>query len=215
MTGTPLILAALALAATATASQAQPDLLWDNGDWDSWDHGKGISSERNTQVPESWIVDDFILTEPVSLRELEWLAVRPIGFDPVAADFILLTSEFDTIVEYFDLDFTSEFKGIEFGHEIHQLTIRNLDIEMAPGRYYTGARFVGDGTGRSWAAGQFTIFGDTVAYIRSDFLGYPDWEPAPGVIDAVFKVYGDIIPTPPTLFALTLPALLGLRRRRR
>ncbi len=210
-TATPIILATLALAATTRLARA--DLLWDNGDWDSWDFGAGTSSERNTEVSESWIIDDFVLTEPVALRELEWLALRPIGFDPVAADCILLTSEFDTIVEYFDHAFTSDLKGIGFGHEVHELTIHNLDIELAPGRYYTGARFVGDGTGRSWAAGQNTIRGVTQAYIRSDFLGYPDWEPAPGGYDAVFKVYGDIIPAPATL-VFALPCLLALRRRR-
>lgn len=140
MTATSLILATLAVA--ATASHARPDLLWDSGDWDSWDFGADTSSERNTEVPESWIIDDFVLTEPVAVRELEWLALRPIGFDPVAADVILLASEFDTIVEYFDHAFTSDLKGIGFGHEVHELTIHNLDIELAPGRYYTGARFV-------------------------------------------------------------------------
>ena len=87
MTATALILATLALA--ATASHAQPDLLWDNGDWDSWDHAKAVSSERNTEVPESWFVDDFMLVESATLRELRWLAVRLAGFEPEATVLIV------------------------------------------------------------------------------------------------------------------------------
>lgn len=148
-------------------------------------------------------------TSPLASREKV-----PAGMGNIqGADFILLTADFEEIVEALDHEFTSEFEGIEFGHEVYQLTIPNLDIELVPGRYYIGARYVGVGSGRSWAAGQFTNHGETEAYIRSDFLGYPDWTPNPFRIDGVFQVYGDIIPAPPTL-ALTALAPLTLRRRR-
>ncbi|MCC7390470.1 MAG: hypothetical protein IT431_17085 [Phycisphaerales bacterium] len=211
MTATPLVLATLALA--ATASRAQPDLLWDNGEYDTWDHGKLISSERNTIVPDSWIFDDFTLLEPASLRRLEWLAGKREDLDPVGADFILLSSGFGPIDEYFDHEYTSEFKGTAYGLPVHLLTIAGLDIELAPGRYFIGARFVGSGSERAFAAGQYRVLGETEAYIKSDYFGYPDWTQTGYRVDAVFQVYGDIIPAPPTL-ALTALAHLALRRRR-
>ncbi|MCC7390471.1 MAG: hypothetical protein IT431_17090 [Phycisphaerales bacterium] len=213
MTVTPFILATLALA--ATASRAQPDLLWDNGEWDG---AKAISSERDTWVTESWVVDDFMVADGAVVRELEWLALWYPGFEPVATDVILLTADFEPVAELFDLGFASEFEGTAFGDiEVYRLTISGLSLHIESGRYYIGARFVGDGEGRGFAAGQYPISGESEAYFRSAHFGEPDWVPVSelGVspLDTVFKVYGDIIPAPPTL-ALTALAPLAFRRRR-
>lgn len=195
-------------------SSAASDLLWDNGEWDG---AKAISSERNTQVTESWLVDDFVIQSEVMIRDLEWLALRSVDARPTGVDLIVLDAGFAPIVERFDLAFDDQFEGMGFGHEVHRLTLSNLDLPLQAGRYYIGARYVGDGAGRAFAAGQFNLHGATEAYFRSDYFGYPDWVPTYelGITpsDAVFKVYGDIIPAPPAL-AVVLPGFLVFRRRR-
>lgn len=209
-----VIFAAAYIISRGVVARGCGDTLWDNGDWDG---AKALSSERDTEVRDSWVVDDFLVTEPVTVRELEWLALHSPGLDPDGADLILLSAAFDPIVELPDQEFIDEFQGTYMGVEVYTLTIRDLDIGLGPGRYYIGARFVGDGAGRAFAALQQPVHGRTEAFYRSEYFGYPDWVPVSelglGPFDAVFKVYGDIIPAPGTL-AVGLPCLLAVRRRR-
>jgi hypothetical protein len=212
VTVTPLIFATLALA--ATASHAQPGLLWDNGDWDGLGN---TSSERNTLVTESWVVDDIILDDPVVLRGFSWVCAMSPGLEPVASDFIVLTEDLDPLTEMFDLGYTRVFGGVVYGdYEIYEVTLSGLAIDLEPGHYYIGGRIVGDGAGRSVSLLQGAVYGQTAPFFRSEYFGYPDWVPLGDIYferDAVFKVYGDIIPAPATL-ALALPCLLANRRRR-
>ena len=210
-TGMLAILAALAL--SATASHALPDLLWDNGEWD---RAKAVSSERNTLVPDSWIVDDFFVADAVAVRDIEWLSVRSAGFDPIGADLLILTSAFAPVTEMTDLPYASEFVDMYQGLEVHRLLLHDLGVHLDPGRYYIGVRSVGNGDFRAFSALQDSIHGATEAFFRSEHFGYPDWVSTGEVVgprDAVFRVFGDIVPAPATL-VLGLPALLAWRRRR-
>jgi len=194
--------------------QASADLLWDNGEWD---RAKAISAERNTEVSESWLVDDLLLTDAVEVQSVQWLAMHSTGFDPTSVDVILLSSDLESIIELSDLEYQSHPEGEFMGLEVERITINDFVINLDPGRYFIGVRFVGDGTGRAHAALQRPIHGVSESYFRSEYFGLPDWVPVSelglGPLDAVFKVYGDIIPAPATL-ALALPCLLAFRRRR-
>lgn len=211
-TATPLILATLAL--TATPRHARADLLWDNGEWDRVGN---YSSERNTIVTESWVADDIVLADPVVVREFSWFGAVSPNMNPIASDFILLDANLQPITELRDLDYTRVFNGYAYGdYEVYEITIAGLNIELEPGRYFIGGRMVGDGVGRSIALLQRAVYGGAEPYFRSEYFGYPDWTPLGQIYasrDAVFKVYGDIVPAPPTL-VLALPCLFALRRRR-
>ncbi len=201
----------ISLCICAVQSRADSDILWDNGDWEG---GSNNSSERNTLVTESWSVDDFIITEPVVIREFLWTSLMRDDMNALGSDLIILNEAFETIAELSDLSFSRVFDGTIFGEfEIYHVTLSGLAIELQPGRYFIGGRMVGDGTSRAVSGMNSTIRGESAMYFQSDHFGYPDWTQLVG-LDVAFKVYGDIIPTPPTLLALTLPGLLALRRRR-
>ena len=170
------------------------NILWDNGDWDG---DSGDPSERNTDVPDSWTVDDAIFVEDVVINGYRWFSLLD-GFDPAGVDFIILTESFTPVIELTDLPFTGKLIGDGFGFPLFQMDITNLNIKLPAGRYYLGARPVGQGFGRAFTASNRTILGKTEAYFRSAFLGFPDWisiteiEGAPK--DIAFTLFGTPAP---------------------
>ena len=207
MTANTLILATLALA--ATAGHARPDLLWDKGFWEG---ASNLTSERNTIVPESGTVDDMVLTDLVVIREFAWTSLMRDDMNALGADLIVLSEGFQTVTVLSDLPFDRVFRGILYGNfEVYDITLSGLEVELPPGRYFIGARMVGDGTSRAVSGMNGTILGESRAYWKAEYFGVPDWTEF--ALDLAFTVRGDIIPAPPTL-VLALPCLLALRRRR-
>lgn len=194
----------------ALSEFAYADILWNNG---NWGRASNLTSERNTTVTESWTVDDIILSEPVVIREFHWVSIMTAGLNALGADLIVLTGDFEPVVELSDLSYSRVFDGNAYGDmEVYKMTLSGLSIELQPGRYFIGGRTVGDGVGRAVSGLNDTIFGESRAYWKSEYFGIPDWTIYD--LDVAFRVHGDIIPAPPTLLALTLPGLLALRRRR-
>jgi hypothetical protein len=208
-----VVIVGFASVVVAPCDAASADVIWDNG---GYAQEAGYSSERDTLVPESWTVDDVVLGDEVVVREFQWTSLMSLD-DPVGADFLVLTADFQPVVELRDLAYTRELIGESFGLDLYRVTLSDLGVRLDPGRYYLGGRMVGSGDGRAFAALRSEIRGQTQAYIRSEHFGFPDWTPVieglGGAYDMVFTVYGDIIPAPATL-ALALPCLLALPRRR-
>jgi len=164
-------------------------------------------------VTESWSVDDFIIADPVTIREFMWTSLMRDDMNAMGADLIVLNESFETIVELDDLPISRVFDGIMYGEfEIYHVTLSDLAIQLSPGRYFIGGRMVGDGTSRAVSGMNNTMLGASWFYFKSDFFEVPDWTNT-DPLDVAFKVYGDIIPAPATL-ALALPCLLAFRRRR-
>ena len=206
------ISALLALAGAAVGARA--DLLWDNGGWDRLGN---YSSERNTLIPESWVVDDFTVNEPIVLREYRWYCAVTTDLNAVGSDLIVLDDSLEPVAELFDLAYSRRYDGEYLNSlDVYEVTLAGLFLQLAPGHYYIGGRLVGDGVGRHVAGLQRQVYGETEPYFRSDHFGHPDWTPLGQIYasrDASFKVYGDIVPAPATL-ALAALAPLSLRRRR-
>jgi len=191
---------------TITSVMAQ-QLLWDNGEWDQ---NSATASSRNTAVPEVWLVDDAIFDQPVVITEFHWTMVLERGFEPVAVDFILLSESFEPIVELTDLSFSSKFV-MQWGDkwDVFDTVLDGLEIQLPPGRYYLGARPVGQGEYFAFVATNYTILGNSESYLRSDYLGYPDWTPISWITgserDIAFTLFG----TPTPCLNLTVDNLIA------
>jgi len=188
-----------------TTSASAQNILWDNGEWDG---SSGEFGERNTDIPDDWTVDDVVFNQDIIINGYRWFSLID-GFDPVGADFIILTDSFTPVLELTDLPFTSTLIGEGFGRPLFQMDITNLNIQLPAGHYYLGGRPVGQGFGRAFTAGNSTILGKTEAYIKAPFFGYPDWVSIVEVegfqLDIAFAVFG----TPAPCLNLTVDNLIA------
>jgi hypothetical protein len=204
----------LLLAAAATTARADEMLLWDNYPGDVLqDVTFNMSSERNTQVGEStWVVDDVELAEepgkpgPASalITRLEWVGAFNDAFTYSKADVILLNSEFQTVLELSDLDYTiaevhddpgdpyynpspdatTYVANLEFDDPIAVADLGGTDEPLE--RFYVGVRLVGDGffQGRNYfvtSSVDTTFRGSDQGYIKAATFSAPDWRPASDV----------------------------------
>lgn len=204
---------------TAYTIASSQQLLWDNG---SWDGSSNWASMRHTDYPLiSTVVDDARFNTDVRITALSWDSIfRPANSNPFFADVEILTSTFANLYDFRDLSYSKERVGTDRGLPVYKVTVSNLDIVLPKGRYYFGGRMVEIASGGAYAELQSgENFGETEAYFQSDFFGYPDWTPASSYFgsrkDLAFRLYGEPVPEPATLFVLgTAFGMLRLRKRR-
>lgn len=176
---------------------AAQSILWDNGDFEQ---RAATSSERNTEVDDSWVVDDAIFDADVTITGYRWFSVLRDdwgGTRPVGVDFIVLTDDFETVVELRDLPYKIEFVGEFRGSPYFRMEVHGLDVTLPPGRYYLGGRPVGEGFYQAFTGMNSTILGQTEAYFRSAFFGFPEWTSIDSVVgtryDIAFTVFGEVV----------------------
>ena len=202
-------------------------LLWDNyaASPTGWDGVTGLSSERDTLISDTWVVDDAIFEQPVIVQEIQWIGFRD-DKPLVAADWIIMDTDFNVIADMNDADFTRNDLGQQLGRfELYEgsLTIAEGEgVALDPGRYFIGARLVGEFLGRNFAAtsatGAGNTFGESQAYFKGIPFGFDDWTPVEEVLssgepsDFAYRIIG--IPEPASLILLALGAAAALRRRR-
>jgi hypothetical protein len=217
----------------ALSSAASGDVLWNNFQGpDGFDGVDSLSSERRTEVTESWTVDDAIFPAAqfplgVEITGIRWIGVRTPGTSlfPLA-DFAILDSSLNQIAGAGDDDvsYTVEatLPSTDFpGLEVYRGFVSVPNVPLAPGRYYFGARLVGNFFGRNFIAttGNGAIQGVTQGYFQSVFFGFPNFVPAAqafkaGETDFAYQIEGvPIVPEPATLLLVAGGALAALRRR--
>lgn len=137
-----LVRACLTLAAAAGIARA--DVLWDNGEFHR--HG-GLSGERNTWVPESWTVDNVILTVPAIARGFEWFTLVTDDLDAVGADLLVLDAGFEPVAELSDLPFTRTLEGVAFGLDYYRVRSRRCRSSSIRGGTTSARAWSETGTG--------------------------------------------------------------------
>ncbi len=209
------LLTASAFALLWNPLAAGQGILWDSGEWDL---RAATSSERNTEVDDSWVVDDAIFETGVMITGYRWFSrLRDNwgGARPLGADFIVLTDEFEKIVELRDLPYDIEFVGEFRGSPYFRMEVHGLDVALPPGRYYLGGRPVGEGLYQAFTGMNATILGQTVAYFRSEFFGIPEWTAIDNLVgarlDIAFTVFGHVVREEVEAESFTVPLgrLLG------
>ncbi|MBU1124385.1 S8 family serine peptidase [Patescibacteria group bacterium] len=176
-------------------------LLWDNYQGEEgYDHESMLSSERETFVTWSWTADDAVFDECVDVQKIKWIGMRQPHQDVEynTADVIILDSDFNTVSEFSDVDYTAEIIGTDFDMETYEGTLSVPDITLEPGHYYFGVRLVGNYRGRNHAAttGDGGIQGQTQGITQSGFFGYPEWTFVEEVMesetptDFSYRIYG-------------------------
>lgn len=202
------------------------DLLWDNyAIPNGWDGETGLSSERDTLISDTWVIDDAVFEQPVIIEELQWLGFR--DAEPfAAADFIIMDNEFQVIAEVHDAPFTANDLGRQLGRfELYEGSVVLAEpVELGPGQYFIGTRMVGEFLGRNFAAtsgtGAQNVKGLSEAYFKGVPFGFDEWTPVNEVLtsgepsDFAFRVNGTIVPEPASLILLAFGAAATLRRRR-
>jgi hypothetical protein len=205
-------------------SSASADLLWNNYlTNDSIDERTGLSSERETIIPDSWVVDDAVFIDPVEVESVSWFGAREPGAVYPAADLIVMDAQFNVVAEYADVvptlvDMGDIFSGLTLYEA--KITLPE-ELSLDPGQYYVGTRLVGETLGRNYAltTGNGTLNGQTEAYFRSETFGEPDWVPVSWVLsvgqsDFAFQVDGTVVPEPASIVLLASGVLLVVLRRR-
>ncbi|MFH1592142.1 MAG: S8 family serine peptidase, partial [Candidatus Woesearchaeota archaeon] len=181
-------------------------LLWDNYQGEEgYDHESMLSSERRTFVTWSWTADDAVFDECVDVQKIKWIGMRQPHQDVEynTAEVVILDSNFNTIVEFLDVDYTAEIIGTDFDMETYEGTLSVPDITLEPGHYYFGVRLVGNYRGRNHAAttGNGEIQGQTQGVTQSGFFGYPEWTFVEEVMesetptDFAYRIYGVLNPS--------------------
>ncbi|MDX2199031.1 MAG: PEP-CTERM sorting domain-containing protein [Phycisphaerae bacterium] len=226
-----IVCAGVAAFATASAlGGGAPMLLWDNylSPGAGHDSLSGLSADRQTLVPDAWTVEDMVLTQPVSLTEIRWIGLRATGsnIQYPDADVLLLDSQLNTVQSFQNLDFTSTVIGTLGGFQVYEgrvdLTGLNpLSLELAAGRYFFGARLVGNNLGQNFVAttGSGAVNGQGYGFFKSSHFGLPNWTPVGNVAGAddseySYQVYGTIIPEPVSLMMIGLGGIAMVIRRR-
>jgi hypothetical protein len=222
------------------------DLLHDNFPPDAthplgtYNETKFLSSEFNTQVEDTWVVDDakFLTEFPVIIQELEWVGIRQTkvgslnltytnaGYSirtrtgsPGSFDFPLVAPNAQGAVNYTAQVLASLPNNMEL--YLGKLTLSD-PIQLDPGEdFWFGIRLIGDASnfnlGRNFMVSAINQIG------VDEGFHFNGWLPAsafPGFAgqktDFAFRVYGVEIPEPSTLAVLLLGTLvLGTRLRRR
>ncbi len=201
--------AALLLSAVPAWAQI---VLWDNGERD--DSG-GVISGRQLQFQEAWLVDDAVFEQAVTITGYRWFSLLDEGLQPVSADFIVLTAEFEKIVELRDMAFTSAKVGRRGRLIVYRMELSGLEITLPPSRYFLGARPVGQGEHGAYTATKYEVLGESEGYFRSVSLGYPDWIPISALTgsqrDIAFTVFGHVVRDEVEAESFTVPLgrLLG------
>lgn len=199
---------------------ARADLLWDNylTAPDGYDGVAGVSSERRTEVSESWAADDFIVAAPVIVQELRWIGYR----DPsrtYLADVLIVDAELTTVTTLSDLPYSASVLGTGFDLQIYAGSVAIPDLNLPVGRYYASVRLADSDLGRSFVAttGNGALHGNTFAIFRSAFFGFPDWVDASNAVDTgstelAYQIHGVVIPEPAAGLLLLTLALVVQRR---
>jgi len=119
------------------------------------------------------------------------------GGSPTGVDFVVLSNELEKILELWDLTYTMERIGEVFGQPYFRFEVDALDVRLPAGRYYIGARPVGRGQYQAFACLNRDLLGNTEAYWRSPWFGFPDWVSVAQVIgvrrDIAFTVFGHVV----------------------
>lgn len=218
----------------AFAFPARADLLWNNFQGpNGFDGQDSLSSERTTEVLESWTVDDATFSAAqyplgVVITGIRWIGVRTPGGTFPQADFAILDSGFNKINVPAngdqDLPYTVEaiLPNTDFPNwEVYRGFVTVPNVELAPGQYYFGTRLEGNFIGRNFVAttGNGVTLGIGQGQFQSLFFGYPNFVPASqafkgGVTDFAYQIEGfAIVPEPMSLILLAGGALAVLRRR--
>ncbi len=194
------------------AAQAQ-SVLWRNGEFPG---SSNLASMRNPRI-EAWTVDDVVFDSSVSISGYRWYSILRNRFEPTGADFVVLTEDFEKVVDLRDLPVEYEFIGGGQGVFYFQMDVSELTVELPPGHYYLAARAVGDAEGDdAYAVLTRSVSGRTEAYFRSAYFGYPNWISVLGIhgpppLDIVFTVFGHVVREEVRAESFTVPLgrLLG------
>jgi len=207
----PCLVAVCAAFAWPLAPALGQDVLWDNG---AWRLQANLASERNTEVPDAWTIDDAIFESDVLITGYHWYSLLANGFEPRAVDFIVLTDDFVEIFELRDLPYQSEFLGYARGRPYFRMEIAGLDVHLPAGHYFLAARPVGQGQYRAFSGLNWPGFGQSEAFFRSDFFGYPEWTSVQNIhgtpFDIAFTVFGHVVREEVEAESFTVP--LGRHR---
>ncbi|MBU0638929.1 MAG: hypothetical protein KKB50_08705 [Planctomycetes bacterium] len=233
-----LVNAIAVLAALSLATAAQADLLWDNyqygDDQYGHDHLTAASSERLTQITDSWAADDAIFDAQefplgVRVQQVRWIGMRDPNYSYPAADYIVLSRDAQGVFhevasgQVVIYDMVEVMGQIDFpGLETYEASVELPDIELDPGQYYFGVRLVGSGSGlgRNYVAttGAGEFLGLTSGAVQSNYFGIPNWTLNSDYqhatdSDYAYQIHGVAIPEPVTMIMLLAGAPLLLRRR--
>ena len=205
---------------------ASADLLWDNyaATPTGWDGATGLSSERDTLISDTWVVDDALFETNVILEEIQWIGFRD-DKPLVAADWIIMDTDFNVLFDMNGAEFTRNDLGEQLGRfELYEGSLmlpEGKGVRLEPGRYFIGVRLVGEFLGRNFAAtsatGAGNTFGESQAYFKGRPFGFDDWTPVEEVLssgepsDFAYRIIG--IPEPASLILLALGAAAAFRRR--
>ncbi len=217
-----------------SASAQAGDLIWDNylSPAPGHDSVNALSTERETVVPESWLVDDVVFDDIAEISEIRWIGLRDDdpGANYVGADVLIMDTDFQIVAEFVSLDFQTSVLGQQFGLEVYEGSVQlpgdvipasSEAVILEPGNYYIGTRLVGNGLGRNFAAttGNGAMNGNSFGVWQSiSFFGHTDWVNSAdidqfGGSDFAFQLYGTIVPEPASLALIAAGGLLLIRRR--
>ncbi len=218
------VAAAIAIAVPSVA-QAQ---LWYNGEFNGVN---GLSSERNTLIPQSMTYDNFVVTGA------GWTINSVFGdflsnFTWVGADWeirsgisagdggTLLYSGSNAAVSQVGNGFDA------FGLTGYRATISGLSVFLAPGTYWLGIAGIGSGNGRAFVSTTSGTNGvnpvtDGDAAFNSTFFSRNFVFDEQGNLDYAYGVNGtagpqEVVPEPATLTLLAtgLAGMAAARRRK-
>ncbi len=218
-TKTLLPLGALFALGTAAQAGALAGSLFYGGDPNLVN---GLTSERDTEVPWSWTVDDFELTKETTVTSVYGRFASDIA-RVTEFDWLILKKEFSGFVtvesgtsakgtwtaDTFDL--TAAYKGY--------LGVVATDFTLAAGKYWLGLRPVGSGQGRAFlqqtggTSAVGTPTGNGNSFVRSDFFGF-QWEDVSVYAGETTDFSLGIVPEPGLLAALAAGLGLAASRRR-
>lgn len=206
------------LAATPLAA----DVIWDNYP-NGYNHAVWHSSERNTVVNNSWMIDDFTLEVSEEIAGVQWVGAHSLDTPFSGADLLILDDDFQLVTELTNVEYTVQQLEIFQSKQIFEGTI-NFDeaLVLPAGKYYLGTRLVGAaGVGRAYTvvAGDGPR-GDGSALFRSPLFGIMNWTHTEDIplgsgtaYDNAFRLLG-VVPEPATLALLAISGVAALRRRR-
>lgn len=219
------------LSATAVAGTSSA-LLWDNylSPAPGNDGVTGLSSERNTLVQQSWVVDDFVVNDLTRIDEVRWIGYRESGanISYSAADVLIMDENFNEVFSASDVSYATTDLGDAFGLDVYEgMVVLNNgnpalgDETLNPGRYFVGTRLVGNTLGQNYVAttGNGALNGGSYAFYQSESFAVNEWrsvnnEPAVGDSEFAYRIYGTVIPEPASLILLSAGALMMVRRPR-
>lgn len=225
------------LAACGLCSAAQAEILpmlWDN-------YATGYnptyywSTERDSVVNDSWVVDDALFSGDVQIQGIDWIGLYSPAFS-YTAEFTVLqyiggSNVFSTVVATTEVPVTIDDLGTNVaGFRLFRGTIDVNDFTLpynaaGNGQYFFGVRLVSQGNpaaGRSFIVNSTygaDIRGMSGAYAHgSQTTGTGGWLPFTQIAgwnvaaDFAFRVYG--VPEPSCLILIALGGLGAVLRRR-